>query len=112
GTAPPCSTTFASACSPTVKRVATGVAGGYTVKIVNPVPDGDPLMASPDVVGGHSQSANTEVDGGACTRVGVDIVRTRTQAFASVLGVYNGSTDSHSVARSIARFSVGGVIAL
>ena len=109
---PPCSNSFSTNCDPTVKRTATGVSGPYTVTIVNPVPDGDSMLTNPDVVGGHTQGFNEDIDGPACQRIGIDIVRTRTHAFASVLGVYGGSTESRSVARAVARFSVGGVIAL
>jgi len=110
--APSCTSTFATNCDAAQKRTATGISGSYTVKIVNPVPDNDPMMTNPDVVGGHTQAANADEDGGACTRVGVEIIRTRTHAFASVLGVYSGSTDSRSVARTEARQDIGGVIAL
>ena len=109
---PTCSTKFAGSCSPTVARTMTAKTGPYTLKITNPVPDGDVLMTNPDVVGGTTQAANTDVDGPPCERIGVTLMREREHLFARALGVYEGSTTSRSVARSLARFSVGGVIAL
>src|SRR5688572_5753890 len=107
-----CSSTFAGACSSTTARTMTAKTGPYTLKIINPVPDSDPLMTNPDVVGGATQSANTEYDGSPCDRIGVSLRHEREHVFARVLGVYEGETTSRSVSRPLSRFSIGGLIAL
>ena len=56
------------------------------------MPDNSALLSHPDVVGGATQSANEDVDGPACERVGVELRRTREHMFAQVLGAYNGET--------------------
>jgi hypothetical protein len=86
---PTCST-FASTCQPTIAREETGVAGPYTITLTHPVPDNDPLMAG--------QDPNPMVDGAACQRFGVRIVRDREYAFAKVAGFDSGATNVRSVA--------------
>jgi hypothetical protein len=102
--APPCTSTFSGSCDPGVSRTATGTAGPYTVSVTIPVPDGDPMMEHPDVVGGPTQSDNPDFDGAPCERVGVRITRDRKSFFASVIGVTSTTTSAHSVARVAARY--------
>ena len=110
--APPCSTAFSADCDPTASRTATGTTGRYTVTFTNPVLDANRLMAHPDVVGGATQAINADQDGTPSERIGVEIVRARTNSFGAVVGVGTTSTDSHSVARTMTRFDIGGPIAL
>src|SRR5207248_6041499 len=53
-----------------------------------------------------------EVDGTPCERIGVDVVHQRNKLFGAVLSSAAERTESHSVARTMTRFDVGGPIAL
>lgn len=88
--APNCSV-FATACSPSSARQATASAGPYSFVITHPVPDGHALMGA--------QALNSDIDGGACQRLGVSVSRDRDFSFAPVIGMDTGTTTVHSVAR-------------
>jgi len=91
----PCGTmTTCNALSPSV----TGTAKDYRIKIVHPVLDSDPIITGADAVGGHiPQAVNTNADGAACERIGVEINFTRKTLFSNVVG--SRQTTVHSVAR-------------
>ena len=97
--APPCSTAFTGTCGATA-RSAVGTAGPYTVTITNPVPDTDPLMTATGSPGGTPQGTNSTIDGTACSRLGINVVRARSAAFGAVVGQPTSSTSVHSVARA------------
>jgi hypothetical protein len=87
---PDCSV-FSTACDAAIARSTTGVAAEYTISITQPVPDGDPLMGS--------QAPDSDVDGSACQRIGVEIQRNRQFTFARIIGSDSGTTSVSSVAR-------------
>lgn len=96
---PPC---VPATSTTTVTR--SGSVGGYTITISNPVINGDPLLQA-EAVGGHvAQAPNTDTDGNACERVGVQISYTRDSFFAKVAGFDQGTTTVHSVARKVTGF--------
>ena len=101
--APSC-VTFAGSCLPGAARQATGFAGPYTVTITHPVPDDDALMTG--------QAINTEIDGGACQRLGVTVQRLRDYEFAKVMGFDSGTTTVSSVARIAPGVGSGEVVPL
>ena len=98
--APACSTAFAGVCNPMVKRTAVGTAGPYTATIMYPVPDGDPWLENPDVVGAPTQAAVLS-DGSPCERIGVSVDHDRKLIFGGILGVVNSSTQSRSVSLAV-----------
>lgn len=84
-------------CSPTDPAFVQPVPiGRFTINIVHPVPDADPLMTSA-AIGAPTQSA-VAADGDQCARIGVQISADRDTTFAQVLGSDQNTTTVHSVA--------------
>jgi hypothetical protein len=99
--APDCVGAFPSvACDPGVPRTAVGTMGPVRIEITHPVPDGSPLMLA-EAQGGDVAQTIEPIDGGACERLGVRVVRSRTFLFSQIVGMFGGSTDVHSVARAL-----------
>lgn len=82
----------------------SGQVGPYTVEIVYPVPDDDPLMAARPV--------DIVIDGAPCQRIGVSITRDRDYTFARVLGFNQGATEVRSVAKYGAGPGLGELVPL
>ncbi len=90
---------LASACVATNARTAPLSLNGVTVRVTNPVPDGNPLMDATSLGSGVSQPINPTVDGAACHRVGVEVTRSQPAFFRGVLGGSPSTYTVHSVAR-------------
>ncbi len=88
---PPNCLAFSGVCNPSAARSVTASIGPYDFDIVQPVPDGHSFMAG--------QALNPDVDGGACQRLGVGIVRERDFSFASLIGMSSSETEVSAVAR-------------
>lgn len=108
-TTPPCNA-FNGPCLGTARDVV-GRAGPYTVTIRYPVPDTDPMMDA-EVLGGDTAQALDEIDGQACGRIGVRVVRSRALAFGSAFGLGSTTTDVHSVAVATTSYDARFPIAL
>lgn len=108
-TTPPC-TDFNGPCLGVARQVV-GRAGPYTVTIMYPVPDGEPMMRSEHVSGDEDQ-ASVELDGQACGRIGVQVVRERQTVFGGAFGLGTKSTDVHSVAVATTSYDARFPIAL
>ena len=85
----------------TATRTTSGTIGTATVEISHPVRNGSPLMLAETQGGDRAQPVLPNVDGTACQRLGVRVVRTRTLAFAAIAGLTSGRTDVHSVGRAV-----------
>lgn len=102
-TNPPNCAGFSGAC-PGTERVQPASAGPYSFEIVHPVPETHEFMAG--------QPFNSDIDGGACQRLGVSVERTRDFAFGPVIGFVAGTPAADSVARIAVRPGEGELVPL
>jgi hypothetical protein len=83
--------------------------GKWTVRITWPVPDGSPLLDSPDVYGSQpTQTLNVPFDGSdidACSRMAVEVVQKNGILLGAAMG-FGGTVDTR--AASVARSTVAG----
>lgn len=102
-----CSTAgFSGACGATV-RSATLTVGTVTVKVQNPVPNGDTLLQGTSLGSGVNQNINTATDGAACDRLGVEITEPQPGYFRGVFTSGSSTFTVHSVARYSANIRRG-----
>jgi hypothetical protein len=82
----------------------SGSFGAYVITITTPVENSNPLMTTADDIGGGrsqgitTSTSNSDSDGGACERIGVEVDLTRQPGFAAVIGTGAATTHIHSVA--------------
>lgn len=117
-TPPDCAAAFpaSDACTGVLgARTAAASIGTLVISITHPVPDSSDLMRAETPGGDIAQPIDPVTDGSPCERIAVRIVRTRTFLFAQVAGALGGTTDVHSVARTLTTTStteVPAVVAL
>lgn len=68
--------------------------GHYTIKVVTPVEDTDPLMTS-----AYDQTVDSNRDGTDCERIGVQVTTSTSYTFGRVVGAQSGTTTRAAVAR-------------
>jgi hypothetical protein len=92
-----CAAAFSGPCVEGTFREMTVSEGRYNLTVVYPVTDDHDLMTS-RIVGRQPQDL-VEDDGKECERVGVKMTSTRNSLFAQVLGLSQGRTTVHTVAK-------------
>lgn len=100
-----CAAANMQAACPSARREAVLTIADKTVRVVNPVFDGDRLMRGTAVGGGSTQIVSPSADGEACLRIGVQITRLQARFFG---GVVTRSRDTFSV-HSVARYNPAGL---
>ena len=105
--ASPCAGNFSSGtCDPLVEQSASGTIEGRTVTITYPVRDTSPLMEA-EVSGGAIEQTASAQDGTPCSRVGVAVSNTQDTFFGGVIGIFDQTAATHSVARGISQTDGG-----
>jgi hypothetical protein len=92
-------TGLTATCSGTTSRVASLTISGTTVRVTNPVPDGDPLMQGTSEGSGVTQAVNATADGAPCDRVGVEVTQSQPAFFRGAVGGGAATYTVHSVAK-------------
>lgn len=88
---------FPERCLPYTASVEeTGTSGAFTVAIVHPVDDGDPLMV-PGAIGADPVPL-TAADGDRCERLAVSVTEVHETFFGGIIGVDELATRVHAVA--------------
>lgn len=83
----------------TLSSSTTGTSGPYTITVVHPVVDSDPLMTSGSAIGQPALDHEaTEADGDECHRVGVELALERAPTFGNVVDSSPRTTSVHAVA--------------